>query len=201
MTEPSAARRAALSVVVIVLFATGDALVKGHHGGTRNAIGNISATWALVPLLAGAFLAPRRVVAMGAVWGACATVLSLATYTLVRALSPAGDGGPRTASDVVGAAGNRWLVVGVVGGAALGVLGARLVWAHRWDVVVALGASLLVLEPVARSLWALQRGEGMETLLPSSAVWLSEIGIGFALAFVSVVHLALRRSRVASEAS
>lgn len=165
-----------LLVLGIVAFAAADAAIKGHHGGTRNAIGNVSATWALVPFLAAAFVRRPRVILAGAVVGALSTALALGAYAVARA--SLSSGGERHGAPTIDMFGNRWLLLGLVGGAALGVVGAHLAARTRWTLVVAVSASLLVMEPVARLLWALSRHEHAGTLLPSPTVWAVEIACG-----------------------
>jgi hypothetical protein len=104
----------------VCVFAAVDAIVKGHHGGMRNAVGNVSAPWALLPFLAGAGARPRRRRA-GALVGALSTVAALACYSVVRS-GAFGTGGRHggVGSMLIAATGNRWFLLGAVGGAALG---------------------------------------------------------------------------------
>jgi hypothetical protein len=168
--------RTTLVVCATLAFAATDAVVKGHSGGTRKAVGNISATWALLPFLAGALLAAHRTAVIGATVGAVSTVLALGTYALVRANPFSGTGSHHVAG--IADLGNRWLLLGLLGGAVLGVIGASLAARHRWNVVAGVTGLLLAMEPVARILWALGRGEGPRTLLPSPTVWAVEVGCG-----------------------
>ena len=183
--------RPVVLLVAICAFAAVDAIVKGHHGGTRNAVGNISAPWALLPFLSAASVMPRRP-SIGAVVGAISTVAALACYSLVRmAVSaqsgPHGDAG----SALAAAAGNRWFLLGAIGGGALGAMGAWLAARQRWAVVVAVVAGLLALEPAARVLWAIAQGDPARTLVPSPVVWTLEVFCGCAAA----IAFSLRRAR------
>ena len=149
--------------------------MKGHHGGTRNAIGNVSAPWALIPFLAAAFIRPRRAI-FGPFIGALSTVAALASYSLVRA---ARSGSPhRYAEMSLTSMDNRWFLLGIFGGAVLGALGALLAERRKWAAIGMLTASLLVLEPVARIIWALVMGEPPRTLIPSPGVWALEVLCG-----------------------
>ncbi|MGO9660500.1 MAG: DUF6518 family protein [Acidimicrobiales bacterium] len=158
-------------------FGVLDALVKGHHGGVRNAIGNVSAPWAIMPLLAAALVIPRRAVS-GAVAGAVASVATLASFSLVRAggLDMAGGGG------LVVALGNRWFISGLVGGLVLGAGAGWLVARERWAPLIAITAALLMLEPAARLVWAATKKEPLGTYVPDPVVWALEIAGGCALA-------------------
>jgi hypothetical protein len=166
----------ALLLLGTLAFAATDAVVKGQHGGARNAVGDISATWALLPFLAGALTTSRRVFVRGAVVGATSTLIALAAYALVRAGLSSGVGSHHLAP--LASLGNRWLLLGLFGGAALGAIGAHLASRRRWSIVAGVAGSLLVLEPLTRIVWALSRGESPRLLLPSPVVWAVEIGCG-----------------------
>jgi Family of unknown function (DUF6518) len=77
--------RTVLLLLVICAFGTVDAIVKGHHGGARNAIGNASAPWVLIPFLSAVFLKPRLY--LGALVGAASTAAALGSYLIARAVS------------------------------------------------------------------------------------------------------------------
>ena len=168
--------RVVLLLLGIIAFAAADAAVKGHHGGTRNAIGNVSATWALVPFLAAAVLRSRRVILTGAIVGALSTALALGAYALVRTGLCAGarkswrthDGHVRQSLAAPWSCRRRRTRRS----------GAYLAAGKHWNVVVAVSASLLVMEPLARLVWAFTRHEGAGTLLPSPTVWAVEIVCG-----------------------
>ena len=177
--------RAGLTLLLVCAFATVDGLVKGHHGGMRNAVGNISAPWALVPLLASAFVKPFRLV-LGALVGLASTLAALVCYSVVRAVAFGGGSQYRdTSSVVIAAATNRWFLLGAVGGAMLGAVGARLAIRRQWAVLATIAASLLVFEPAARILWALAKGEPARTLVPGPVVWFAEVCCGVAIVIVS----------------
>ncbi len=174
--------RPLLLFVVICGFAAVDAVAKGNHGGVRNAIGSVSAPWALIPFLAGAFVLPRRL-ALGAFVGAASTAAALSCYSVVRVVGfdASGQNG-RSSFDLVTAAGNRWLLFGLIGGVALGAAGAWLAARQSWGLVIAVVASLLVLEPMARMLLAMTRGDAVTTFVPNPIVWSVEVSCGCALA-------------------
>ena len=183
--------RFVLLLVVVCAFATLDAIVKGHHGGTRNAVGDVSAPWALLPFLSGAAVLPRRA-SIGALTGAASTLAALACYSLVR-LAAFGDGGRHrgVTSMFASAAENRWFLLGALGGAILGVAGSWLAAGRQWGVVTAVLACLLVFEPAARVLWAVSHGEAARTLVPSPVVWAVEVISGCA----AVVGFRIRSAR------
>jgi hypothetical protein len=182
--------RTALLLLFVCAFAAVDAIVKGHHGGMRNAVGNVSAPWAILPFLSGAFIRPRRLV-FGALIGAASTVGALACYSLVRVAAFGTGPEHRAASSVMAsAATNRWFLLGAIGGALLGAAGSWLAVKRQWALVTAIVASLLVLEPAARMLWAIARGEPARTLVPIPIVWIVEVSCGCA----AVVALRCRRA-------
>jgi MFS family permease len=175
--------RSLLLFVVASAFGVIDAKVKGHHGNVRNAIGNVSAPWASLPMLAGAFVLPRRLRA-GGLAGPAVSVAALASYSLVRAggLHLGGQGG------AVSVAENRWFLAGLLGGVVLGVVGSWFAARIGWRLLMTMVASLLVLEPAARVLWAITKGDPARTLVPNPAVWLVEILCGCVLLIVGFCY-------------
>lgn len=171
--------RLLLIFVGVCAFGVLDAIVKGHHGGMRNVIGNISAPWAILPILAGSIAVPRRL-AVGALAGVASTVAALASYALARGeslrLSQSGGATLATISPI----GNRWFLLGLVGGIALGASGSWFARRQRWGAVVVVVAGLLVLEPAARVLWAVMRGDAVSTFVPYRVVWGIEVLCGCA---------------------
>jgi len=178
--------RTLLLTIVVCAFGAVDAVVKGHHGGTRNAIGNVSAPWALLPFVSAVFLMPRRFY-LGALVGAAATTTALASYSVTRLVRDSDMGSHFRGANtiVIASLGNRWFLLGILGGAVLGAAGSWLAVRREWAVIAAVVALALVLEPVARIAWALGKGETFGTLVPSPAVWIVEItggcavGLGF----------------------
>jgi hypothetical protein len=194
-------RSRGLSIILLALaclYGVADAFIKGHHGGTRSAIGNMSAPWALIPLLATAFVRPSRVVA-GALIGASFTIAALASYLWVRVARGGGSHG--YAALTVASLGNRWFVLGSIGGAALGALGAQLAKGRKWTAIGMISASLMVLEPLSRVVWATVKGEPPRTLIPSPEVWVVEVLCGGVAWFVLRNRLARGRYAVNSERS
>lgn len=168
-------------------------MIKGRHGGVRDAIGNISAPWLLVPFLSAAALAPRRL-APGALAGVVSTVAALASYTVVRTLRGLPTSHPHGSALLISSLENRWFVLGIVGGAALGAAGARLAVHRQWAVVAVVVASALAMEPAARVLYAVARGEPAGTLVPSPVIWTGEVLSGCAAALAAGLT-ALRRRK------
>lgn len=178
--------RSILLFVAVGAFGVVDAIVKGHHGGVRNAVGSVSAPWAILPLFAGAFIKPRRLV-LGALAGTATPLLALASYSLVR-----GGGSHLMAQGgLTSAAGNRWFVLGLVGGLVLGAASSWLASRGWWGLLIAAVAGLLVFEPGARMLWAMTRNDPLGTFVPSPGVWIVESLSGCALV---VGCLGLRRT-------
>jgi hypothetical protein len=184
--------RLLLTLIVVCAFAAVDAIVKGHHGGTRNAVGNVNAPWVLIPFLSSAFALPRRRFT-GASVGAASTLAALVCYSLVRASVFGEDGSHQVSSFLTSAAENRWFLLGTVGGAILGATASWLAEKGQWEMVIGVVACLLVLEPAARVLWAIAKGEAARTLIPSPAVWAVEIACGCAVALGFRLRTTLER--------
>src|SRR5215469_15788618 len=67
------AGRMALIIGLAVVFGIVAAWIKGNGSGLRDAIGNISAVWLLLPFAAGAATGSRRII-VGAISGLVATL-------------------------------------------------------------------------------------------------------------------------------
>ena len=176
-------------ILAILVFGAVDALMKGHQGGTRNAVANISAPWLLISFLSAVLLAPRRL-GLEALVGIVSTSVALVSYTIVRALRgfrsggyPNGLMGPLTSSLA-----NRWFLLGILGGAVLGVAGSKLALRRQWTAVALVVGSVLVMEPIARIVWALANQEPARTLLPIPVIWSIEVVLGCAAIFSVVLR-------------
>lgn len=128
--------RPVLLLLALCAFAAADAIVKGHHGGTRNAIGSVGAPWALIPFLSAAFLMPRRLI-VGALVGAVSTIAALVSYSFVRAVRgfDMGNRHRDASSMLIATFGNRWFLLDALGGAVLGAAGSWLATRQEWKVV------------------------------------------------------------------
>src|SRR5262249_52757537 len=72
----TSAMRMVLITGIAVIFGIATAWIKGNGAGLRDAIGNISAVWLLLPFAAGAATGSRRVI-VGAISGWVATLAAL----------------------------------------------------------------------------------------------------------------------------
>ena len=138
-------------VIVLVMAASAfgavESVLKGNGAGVRDGIGNLSAPWVILPLVAGA-VGSRGSAALGAVVGLLTTVAALVGFYLANAFVL--DLGPHSSLHDIGLtlnAGNMWFKAGAMSGPALGAVGA---WASRrggfvvaWSVV-----GLVVFEPL-----------------------------------------------------
>jgi hypothetical protein len=139
-------RRTLLLVMVAVAFGALESLVKGNGPGVRDGIGNLSAPWVILPLLAGA-AGSRGRIPLGAVLGLLTTIAALAGFYLANAFVL--DLGPHsTVHDIALTlgAGNLWFKAGAISGPAMGAAGA---WASRRgrSAVAAAVAGIVVFEP------------------------------------------------------
>jgi hypothetical protein len=160
-----------------------DAAMKGHHGGTRDAIGNVSAPWLILPLLAGAIVAPRRP-AIGALVGMVSVLLALAGFYVIGGQMLGLGIGPhsiRHPVTVASALGSRWLQSGTVAGLGLGAIGAWLAGRRSFNALGWSVAALLVFEPAARGVYLAVRGPGLTALRADPGIWLCEVAVGVAL--------------------
>lgn len=141
------AGRVVLLVMAAVAFGALESVVKGNGAGVRDGVGNLSAPWVIVPLLAGA-VGSRGSILAGAVVGLLTSVAALVGFYVANAFVL--DLGSHSWSHEIGLtlnAGNLWFKAGAMSGPAMGAVGA---WAGRrggfvvaWSVV-----GLVVFEPL-----------------------------------------------------
>jgi hypothetical protein len=135
------------ALVMALLFGIVASAVKGNGAGVRDGIGNLSAPWVIVPLLAGAVGSPGRI-AFGALMGAFATLAALVGFYLANAFVL--DLGSHSTFHDVGLtlnAGNLWFKAGAVSGPVMGAVGA---WAIRRGGVAVAGIAIasVAMEPL-----------------------------------------------------
>jgi hypothetical protein len=154
------------------------AAIKGQDVGVRNALGNTSAAWVLVPFLAGTRY-PR--VWQGALVGVAMTLASLLGFYLAEAAIL--DLGPHpwyTDLQLTLRSAQFYEEWGLLSGSLYGALGG--LWASRHVVAAPIAVGLaFVCEPVIvlllerAGIWG---GDGL--LLDYSWMWISEVLIGLA---------------------
>ena len=76
--------RVIVAVALAVAFGATMSVVKGNGSGVRDAVGNVSAPWVLLPFFAGAF-AGRRSVGRAAVVGCAVSLAALAGFYVANA--------------------------------------------------------------------------------------------------------------------
>lgn len=142
-------RRFASALMIALAFGVTWSIVKGNGAGVRDAVGNISAPWLLLPFLAGALVAKGRRPAAGAGVGLLVTLAALAGFYVANAFVL--DLGPHPLLvDVRLAvvAGKHYFALALLSGPAFGALGGW--WQrHRSTSMAVLVTSLLVFEPLA----------------------------------------------------
>jgi hypothetical protein len=141
------AGRIVLLVIAAAAFGALESIVKGNGAGVRDGIGNLSAPWVIVPLLAGA-VGSRVSILLGAAVGLLTSLAALVGFYVANAFVL--DLGAHSWSREIGLtlnAGNVWFKAGAVSGPAMGAVGA---WAGRrggfviaWSVV-----GLVTFEPL-----------------------------------------------------
>lgn len=135
-------------VIAAAAFGVLESLVKGNGAGFRDGLGNLSAPWVILPLLAGAFVSPGRIV-RGAVIGLTTTIAALGGFYLANAFV-LDLGSHSTLHDIwlTLNVGNVWFKAGAVSGPAMGAAGAWAAQRSRW-AVAASAVAILILEPLA----------------------------------------------------
>lgn len=176
------AKRILVTLAVAIAFGIAASVLKGNGSGLRDAAGNVSAPWLILPLLAGAFAAPRQSV-KGALVGLAATLAALVAFYFANAFVL--DLGQHSTLQSIGltmsSVGNVWFQGGLVVGVLFGAAGATLAGRGRWRVLVSIVAVLLIFEPMAWLCWAVARGDAVRDLAVSPFLWAVEIGAGLVL--------------------
>ena len=185
------ARRAFSVAVAAVVFGVVLSVVKGNDYGVRQAVGNVSAPWLLLPFAAGAWVGGRRV-ATGAAVGLVACMVALVGFYLANVWVL--DLGPHsllTDVQLTFNAGRRYLLLGLVAGPVMGVLGAS--WRQTRSRGLALtAASTLLLEPFA---WLAYGAGGVGGYPHQVTVWAAEMVLGAALCAVVLRSYLAQRYR------
>jgi hypothetical protein len=172
-------RRLLLILAAAVAFGVVMAVVKGQADDARNALGNMSAPWIVVPFLAGSGFARAR---HGALAGIVATLAAFAGFYVAEAVIL--DLGPHPWSvDLRLAAGtiNVYERAGVLSGALYGALGTLWATGRVRAAALAVGFAFVVEPLVVLALW---RGNlwGGPGILRFPALWIGEIVLGVILA-------------------
>jgi hypothetical protein len=170
------------AIAIALAFGVVVSVMKGSDGGVRDAAGNVSAPWLILPLVAGALVAARRPL-LGAVVGLLTTAASLLGFYLANAFVL--DLGPHSTLHDLGltlsAAGGLWFRAGLISGPVAGGVGALAAGRDRpW--LGAMVAGLLLFEPVAWLLWFGVHHQSVSAAAVSPALWVLEAGLGVACA-------------------
>jgi hypothetical protein len=178
-----------------VLFGIVMAWIKGNGSGLRDAVGNLSALWLLLPFLAGAAADARRAV-VGALAGLVATVCALTGFYFAESfVLDLGQHSWLTDLSLTMGTVIYYAERGMVTGPVFGALGSW--WRRRSVVAAGLIAAAFVLEPAAWWLFGMQIGGGAAYPVPGyPGLWVSEITIGVA-GFVLLRRIARRQAEPA----
>ena len=180
-------------------FGVASAVVKGNGGGLRDAIGNVSAVWLLLPFLAGAAGGTRRL-ASAALAGLSATLVALCGFYFAESFVL--DLGPHPWLTDLALTMNtvpHYAEFALLSGPGFGALGYG--WRQRSSIAAAgLLAAAFVLEPAAWWLYGRHIGGGAAYSVPGyPALWLGEIAVGIA-GFALLVKIARRQGGHATPA-
>lgn len=173
-----AVRSAVWILSLAVLFGVASAWIKGNDAGLRDAIGNASAPWLLLPFLAGAAWRSRRL-SGAAMAGLAATLAALAGFYFADSfVLQLGPHPWLTDLSLTMRGAIFWAERAVVTGPVFGALG--FWWRrNRSPLAGGLVAAAFVLEPAAWWLYGRYLGGGAAYPVPAyPALWLTEIALG-----------------------
>jgi hypothetical protein len=181
----TARRKLALLLLAALAFGAAMAAVKGQATGARDAIGNLSAPWVVLPFVAGAQCKRLRVAVLA---GVAVTEVALLGFYLAEAAVL--DLGPHPwYVDVRLALGtfNIYEQWGLLSGALYGVLGA--LWVTRRVRAAPIAVALaFVIEPLIVAVTTRANLWGGGGLLERPWLWSAEIAIGLALGVVTLTR-------------
>jgi hypothetical protein len=172
------------------MFGIAVAVLKGSDTGIRDAIGNVSAPWLLLPYFAGT---GQRGLGRGALMGGITCLAALTGFYLAEAFVLDLGGHPLTTNLALTlGAGRYYFVAGLLSGPLFGALGGVRMRHRRAMTAVVVGLALIG-EPFAVFAWLSSQGiapsdTGLVVQYP--ALWLGEMALGL---FVLILLLALRR--------
>lgn len=174
-------RRPWAVVLAAVAFGVAIAVLKGGEAGVRDAVGNISAPWLLLPYFAGAMTrGPIR----GALIGLATSLAALTGFYVAQAFVLDLGGHPvLTNLALTLGAGRFYFAAGVLTGPLFGAIGGIRTRQHR-AVTAGVIALALAGEPFAVFAWLSSEGispadTGFVVQYP--ALWLGELTLGFLL--------------------
>jgi hypothetical protein len=162
-------------VVGAVAFGVVVAVIKGQDAGVRDALGNLSAPWVLVPFVAGVAV---RSLWRGATVGVLVTLVSLLGFYAAEAAILDLGPHPWYVDLQLTMVWNVYWTWGIVSGLLYGVLGA--LWSSRRSVAAAVAVGVaFVAEPVI-ALLVQRTGMWGGELLHYPWIWSAEVLLGLA---------------------
>jgi hypothetical protein len=173
------ARKVALLALCGVAFGVLVAVVKGEDVGVRDALGNTSAPWMLVPFLAGTRYARVWHAALAGIGITLAAFVGF--YVAEAAILDLGPHPWTTDLRLTLGSGQIYEKWGVLTGAAYGALGG--LWASRRLVAapVAIGLAFVCEPLIVLLLWKAEIWGGAGMLLLYPWMWISELVVGVVL--------------------
>jgi hypothetical protein len=180
----------AIAALGALAFGVAMSVLKGNNGGdVRNAIGNLSAPWLLLPFIAGAAAGERRV-ARAALVGVLVSLVALAGFYLANTFV-LGLGPHSWLQDVrLTFAGGRYFQLALLSGPVFGALGG--LWQRSASTLLGvLVAALLALEPFV---WLGYERAGHAIYTSDSAVWAVEVAVGVGAAALAATVARPRRA-------
>ena len=176
------------TLIVAVLFGVIMQSLKGNTLGIRNAIGNLSVPWLLLPYLSGRFVGQRKILLSAGIGLSASMVALVGFYATDPLVWNLGHQGLAANMLLTLEAGRRWFLLAFVSGPVFGTL-AAFKRSHQANLIMGGVSTLIILEPFAHVIYNNLTNSPM---LPGVVlVWAGEFFIGIIITWGTIKRLKL----------
>ena len=176
------------TLIVAVLFGVIMQSLKGNTLGIRNAIGNLSVPWLLLPYLSGRFVGQRKILLSAGIGLSASMVALVGLYATDPLVWNLGHQGLAANMLLTLEAGRRWFLLAFVSGPVFGTL-AACKRSHQANLIMGGVSTLIILEPFAHVIYNNLTNSPM---LPGVVlVWAGEFFIGIIITWGTIKRLKL----------
>lgn len=164
-----------VTLIIAVLFGVIMQTFKGNTLGIRNAIGNLSVPWLLLPYLSGRFVGQRKILLSAGIGLAASMVALVGFYASDPLVWNLGHQGFLANMLLTLEAGRRWFLLAFISGPVFGTL-AAFKRNYQANIILSGVSTLIILEPFAHVIY---NNLTHSPLLPGVVtVWATELLVG-----------------------